>query len=161
MLVTAAYRSIENAGTREDSWNDYSETEDAAAHKLAIYIQLHRFLNVAWRLQDLGRRRRKVIRRTVKPYPTMFLCPVCHHETVTVDVHRDEKKAIITCSNCNLTDEVEILPVHMPVDAYCLFYDRIVKQEALAAKGSEEPAPSQERPPEKVDIGKVEEKQAE
>lgn len=97
----------------------------------------------------MGRRRRKVIRRTVKPYPTMFLCPVCHHETVTVEVHRNEKKAIITCSNCSITDEVEILSIHMPVDAYCLFYDRIVKREALAVMSSGKPAVSQERPTEK------------
>ena len=101
----------------------------------------------------MGRRRRKVIRRTVKPYPTMFLCPVCHHETVTVDLHRNEKKAIITCSNCSLTDEVEILPIHMPVDAYCLFYDRIVNKEALAAKGSGESITSQERPTGTDDAG--------
>lgn len=97
----------------------------------------------------MGRRRRKVIRRTVKPYPTMFLCPVCHHETVTAEVHRKEKKAIITCSNCNLTDEVEILPIHMPVDAYCTFYDRIVKREALEAASPDRTTLSQERAAEK------------
>lgn len=94
----------------------------------------------------MGRRRRKVIRRTVKPYPTMFLCPVCHHETVTVEVHRNEKKAIISCFNCNLRDEVEILPVQMPVDAYCLFYDRIVKGEALPSMSSGNITASQKRP---------------
>lgn len=97
----------------------------------------------------MGRRRRKVVRRTAKPYPTMFLCPVCHHETVTVEIHKKEKKATITCSNCNLTDEVEILPIHMPVDAYCLFYDRVVKGETPPVMRPSKTALSQERASEK------------
>jgi transcription elongation factor Elf1 len=71
----------------------------------------------------VGRKRRKIIKKVVKPFPKLFMCPVCNE--VSVAVYREEGSDVarVACGNCGASAEVRWLPAYMPVDAYTEFYD--------------------------------------
>ena len=71
----------------------------------------------------MGRKRRKIIRRTVKPFPKIFACPICNEVAVAVYHEEGSDKAKVVCGNCKVSAEVRWLPSYMPVDAYAEFYD--------------------------------------
>ncbi|MCS7132594.1 MAG: hypothetical protein N3F65_03085 [Nitrososphaeria archaeon] len=71
----------------------------------------------------MGRKRRKVIKKVVKPLPQVFACPLCHEEAVAVYHEEGTEYAKVVCANCKVSAEVKWLPSYMPVDAYAEFYD--------------------------------------
>jgi len=71
----------------------------------------------------MGRRRRKIIKRVVKPFPRVFTCPICNEQAVTVYHEEGSSRAKVMCANCKASAEVRWLPAYMPVDAYAEFYD--------------------------------------
>jgi len=71
----------------------------------------------------MGRKRRKIIRRVVKPFPKIFACPLCNELAVAVYHEEGSDKARVVCGNCKASAEVRWLPSYMPVDAYAEFYD--------------------------------------
>jgi transcription elongation factor Elf1 len=73
----------------------------------------------------MGRRRRKVVHIPKKHLPKFFSCPRCGKETVSVEIQRDEARAVAVCSNCGLKEEFPIKPAQGEVDVYCMFTDRI------------------------------------
>lgn len=75
----------------------------------------------------MGRRRRRIVKRLVRSPPTIFLCPVCNREAVTVSHEKDAATAVVTCASCKTSREVKWLPMYAPIDAYCAFYDEISK----------------------------------
>jgi transcription elongation factor Elf1 len=74
---------------------------------------------------NMGRRRKKVIHIPKKKLPKFFSCPRCGKETVRVDILRDEGRAKIRCSNCQLQEEFPIKLAQGEVDVYCMFTDKI------------------------------------
>ncbi len=71
----------------------------------------------------MGRRRRKIIKKVVKPFPKVFVCPICNEQAVTVYHEEGAEYAKVVCANCKVSAEVRWLPSYMPVDAYAEFYD--------------------------------------
>lgn len=70
----------------------------------------------------MGRKRRKIIRRTARAPPKVFACPLCGAQAVTVtQVMRF--RAVVACGNCGVSHEVPWLRSYMPVDAYSTWYD--------------------------------------
>ena len=71
----------------------------------------------------MGRRRRKIIKRVVKPFPKLFTCPLCNELAVAVYHEEGSDRAKVMCGNCKTSVEVRWLPSYLPVDAYAEFYD--------------------------------------
>ncbi len=73
----------------------------------------------------MGRRRRKVVRMPTKRLPTFFSCPRCGKQTVSVEVLRDEGRAVVSCSSCGAHEQFQIKPAQGEVDVYCMFTDKV------------------------------------
>jgi len=73
----------------------------------------------------MGRRRRKIVKRVIRPLPRVFVCPVCNEEAVAVYHENGAEYAKVVCANCRASAEVRWFPSYMPVDAYAEFYDII------------------------------------
>jgi len=90
----------------------------------------------------MGRRRRKIIKKVVKPFPKVFVCPICNEQAVTVYHEEGADHAKVICANCKVSAEVKWLPSYMPVDAYAEFYDIVTgakKPVEVAAQQVEQP----------------------
>ncbi|MEN3047189.1 MAG: transcription elongation factor 1 family protein [Candidatus Caldarchaeales archaeon] len=84
----------------------------------------------------MGRRRRKIIKRTPKPFPKVFYCPLCNQQAVTV-VNVSGYVARVSCGNCGVSHDVPWYRSSMPVDAYSIWYDVVmgrVTEEEVARK---------------------------
>jgi len=73
----------------------------------------------------MGRRRRKIIKKIIRPLPKVFVCPICNEEAVAVYHEEGAEYAKVICANCKASAEVRWFPSYMPVDAYAEFYDII------------------------------------
>jgi transcription elongation factor Elf1 len=73
----------------------------------------------------MGRRRRKVVHIPKKHLPRFFSCPRCGKETVSVEILRDQDRALVRCGSCGLKDEFPVKPAQGEVDVYCMFTDKI------------------------------------
>ena len=72
----------------------------------------------------MGRRKsRKIVKRPRRTIPNVFQCPICGENTVTVEMRKDEKIAIVSCGSCKRREEVKISKISEPVDAYNTFVD--------------------------------------
>lgn len=77
----------------------------------------------------MGRRRRKIVKKkVVKPPPTVFICPLCNEESVSINYNKGDEYAIVKCMKCGAEENIKIYPNYLPVDAYCEWYDRIMKR---------------------------------
>jgi transcription elongation factor Elf1 len=91
----------------------------------------------------VGRKRRKIIKKVVKPFPKLFMCPICNEVSVAVYHEEGSDVARVACGNCGASAEVRWLPAYMPVDAYAEFYDIVtgarkpVEQTASQVAGTE------------------------
>ncbi len=83
----------------------------------------------------MGRRRRRIIKRTPKPLPKIFTCPLCSAVAVTVSHEEGSDKAIVSCGSCKISAEVPWYPAYSAVDAYSKWYDRVIKGEASIEAG--------------------------
>ncbi len=83
----------------------------------------------------MGRRRKRrkklIIRRPTMP--TVFRCPNCEAETLTIEIDKKQQnemgyyKAIIRCGNCGLYAEMWVPPIFQPVDVYSKFLDAFIE----------------------------------
>lgn len=106
----------------------------------------------------MGRRRRKIIKRVVKPFPKLFTCPICNELAVAVYHEEGADRARVMCGNCRASVEVRWLPSYMPVDAYAEFYDIVTgarKPIEVSAQQPTEAKPPSEHP--EVNLSKPEE----
>ncbi len=74
----------------------------------------------------MGRKRRKIVKKVVKPFPKLFICPICNEMSVAVYREEGSDIARVVCGNCGARAEVRWLPSYMPVDAYSEFYDIVI-----------------------------------
>lgn len=70
----------------------------------------------------MGRKRRKIIRRSVRAPPKVFACPLCGAQAVTV-TQVQRFRAVVSCGKCGVSHEVPWLKSYMPIDAYSTWYD--------------------------------------
>ncbi|MEM4733574.1 MAG: hypothetical protein QXD70_03495 [Candidatus Bathyarchaeia archaeon] len=73
----------------------------------------------------MGRRRKKVVRIPKKRLPKFFSCPKCGKETVSVEIFREQERAVAGCSSCGFQEEFQVKPAQSEVDVYCMLTDRI------------------------------------
>lgn len=73
----------------------------------------------------MGRRksRRKVSTRPRKTIPKVFQCPRCGALSVNVSINKQDNKAHVVCSSCDLVGEFEYKEYYHPVDYYAKFLD--------------------------------------
>lgn len=90
----------------------------------------------------MGRRRRKIIKRVVKPFPKLFACPLCNELAVAVYHEEGSPRAKVMCGNCKVSVEVRWLPSYMPVDAYAEFYDIVTGARKSIEVSAQQPAES-------------------
>ncbi|MDW8083845.1 MAG: hypothetical protein RMI49_01400 [Candidatus Caldarchaeum sp.] len=83
----------------------------------------------------MGRKRRKIIKRTPRPFPNVFSCPLCGAVAVTVVHERGSDKASVACGNCKATAEVPWFPSYSNVDAYTKWYDIVMRGEKTVEAG--------------------------
>jgi transcription elongation factor Elf1 len=77
----------------------------------------------------LGRRRRKVVKKKIiKPPPTVFICPLCNEESVSISYNKGDEYAIVKCMKCGVEEHIKMYPNSLLVDAYCEWYDRVTKR---------------------------------
>ncbi len=73
----------------------------------------------------MGRRKRRAPRQVRRPRRSSFFrCPRCMHNSVTVEIDRKGKVALIACFNCGLKDTVPVYGGDETEDVYARFYDR-------------------------------------
>ena len=75
----------------------------------------------------MGRRRSKVVHIPKKRLPNFFSCPRCGKQTVSVEVFRNEERAVVSCGNCGVQERFQIKPAQGKVDVYCMFTDKIYR----------------------------------
>ena len=80
----------------------------------------------------MGRRRRNVVNIPKKRLPNFFSCPKCGKQTVSVEVFRDEKQAVVSCGNCRIQERFQIKPAQSKVDVYCMFTDKIYRNPGMS-----------------------------
>lgn len=73
----------------------------------------------------MGRKRKKVVRIPKKRLPKFFSCPKCGKETVSVEIFREQERAVAGCSSCGFQEEFQVKPAQSEVDVYCMLTDRI------------------------------------
>jgi len=71
----------------------------------------------------MGRRRRKVVRRAKTKLPTVFLCPRCGKQSITVEIFPGGERAKVCCISCELIEELDTRPAFREIDVYCQFTD--------------------------------------
>jgi len=83
----------------------------------------------------MGRRRKKVVRIPKKRLPKFFSCPTCGKETVTVEIFKEQSRAVAGCSSCGIQGEFQVKPAQGEVDVYCMLTDSVYgssKKQSLA-----------------------------
>ncbi len=78
---------------------------------------------------QMGRRRRKVIKRVTKRIPTLFTCPSCGNKSIKINLDRDHNEATVRCGNCGINAKLSTSRLTEQVDAYGLFIDEYYKKQ--------------------------------
>ncbi|MCS6768903.1 MAG: hypothetical protein NZ570_00485 [Candidatus Caldarchaeum sp.] len=83
----------------------------------------------------MGRKRRKIIKKTPKPFPNIFSCPLCGAMAVTVKHEKGGDTAQVVCGNCKASADVPWYPAYSVVDAYTKWYDKVSRGEQAVETG--------------------------
>ncbi len=76
----------------------------------------------------MGRKRRKELKIVRKKIPTIFNCPKCGSNSVSVQVDRNSNNSFVKCGSCGLSGSFELKPIMKAVDAYNMFVDSFFQQ---------------------------------
>ena len=87
----------------------------------------------------MGRKRRKELKATHKRLPSIFNCPNCGMNSVSVEIDGQTRKATVKCGSCGRSGEYTLKNLQKKIDAYNMFVDHFFEEAA-----SEEGAPPAE-----------------
>jgi predicted Zn finger-like uncharacterized protein len=76
---------------------------------------------------QMGRRRRKVIKRVTKRIPTLFTCPSCGNKSIRINLDKGHNEATVRCGNCGIKTKISTSKLTEQVDVYGLFIDEYYK----------------------------------
>jgi len=71
----------------------------------------------------MGRKRRKELKVARKRLPSIFNCPNCGMNSVSVEVNSSTGKATVKCGSCGRSGEYDLKGPQKKVDAYNMFVD--------------------------------------
>ncbi|MEM0441019.1 MAG: hypothetical protein QXF45_08105 [Candidatus Caldarchaeum sp.] len=83
----------------------------------------------------MGRKRRKIIKKTPKPFPKVYTCPLCGAVAVTVIHEKGQENATVSCGNCKASADIPWYPSYSTVDAYTKWYDMVTRGEKTVEAG--------------------------
>jgi transcription elongation factor Elf1 len=72
---------------------------------------------------QMGRRRRKVIKRVQRRIPSLFTCPSCGNRSVRIALDRDHNEASVKCGICGINVKLGISRLSEQEDVYGKFID--------------------------------------
>jgi len=91
----------------------------------------------------MGRKRRKEQKVTHKRLPSIFNCPNCGMNSVSVEIDGQTRKATVKCGSCGRSGEYTLKTLQKKIDAYNMFIDQFFEE----AEATEEAGPSTEAVP--------------
>jgi len=72
---------------------------------------------------ELGRKRRKELKVVRRRLPSIFNCPNCGVNSVSVEIEGADKRAVVKCGSCGLAGEFQLKNIQKKIDAYNMFVD--------------------------------------
>ncbi|WXG45770.1 MAG: hypothetical protein WED05_03665 [Candidatus Atabeyarchaeum deiterrae] len=72
---------------------------------------------------EMGRRRRKVIKRIPRRVPVLFTCPSCGNKSVKIMIDKSHHEASVRCGNCGINSKLAVGKLTEQVDVYGEFID--------------------------------------
>ncbi len=78
------------------------------------------------------KRRRKVVLKPKRKLPTVFQCPSCGYNSVSVSIRKKDKLVLVKCSVCGLHLTFDYNPYLVEVDYYSKFLDSFERGEIVA-----------------------------
>lgn len=94
----------------------------------------------------MGRKRRKELKVTHKKLPSIFNCPNCGMNSVSVEIDNETRKAAVKCGSCGRSGEYVLKTLQKKIDAYNMFVDQFFEE--AAEPKEQEKSEEQGTPPE-------------
>lgn len=83
----------------------------------------------------MGRKRRKELKVTHKRLPSIFNCPNCGMNSVSVEIESQTRKATVKCGSCGRSGEYKLKLLQKKIDAYNMFVDQFFEEAEASERG--------------------------